>query len=48
MNPSHYPKPWLSTEAQLDQLIQRGMIVTDRAKALDSLDRIGYYRLSGY
>lgn len=48
MNPSHYPKPWLSTEAQLDQLIQRGMVVTDRARALDYLERIGYYRLSGY
>ncbi len=48
MNPTPYHKPWLSTEAQLDQLIQRGMIVTDRAKALDYLDHIGYYRLSGY
>jgi hypothetical protein len=43
-----YDKPWKSYQDQLDQLIQRGMIVTDRAKALHYLERIGYYRLSGY
>ncbi|ODU49879.1 MAG: abortive phage resistance protein [Thiobacillus sp. SCN 63-374] len=43
-----YPKPWKSYEEQLDQLIGRGMQVTDRALALDYLERIGYYRLSGY
>lgn len=43
-----YDKPWKSYEDQLDQLIQRGLIVTDRAKALHYLERIGYYRLSGY
>lgn len=43
-----YDKPWKSYEDQLDQLIQRGMIVTDRARALHYLERIGYYRLSGY
>ena len=43
-----YDKPWKSYEAQLNQLIQRGLVVTDTAKALHYLDRIGYYRLSGY
>jgi abortive infection bacteriophage resistance protein len=43
-----YPKPWRSYSDQLDQLIDRGMAVTDRARALDYLERIGYYRLSGY
>lgn len=43
-----YGKPWKSYEAQLDQLIERGMRVTDREKALECLRRIGYYRLSGY
>ena len=43
-----YPKLWKSYAQQLDQLIDRGMAVTDRARALDYLKRIGYYRLSGY
>lgn len=43
-----YPKPWKSYDEQLAQLMVRGMQVTDRAKALDCLERIGYYRLSGY
>lgn len=43
-----YSKPWLSYADQLDQLIGRGIVVTDRARALDCLERIGYYRLSGY
>lgn len=43
-----YPKPWRSYADQLDQLIGRGMVVTDRTTALDYLERIGYYRLSGY
>lgn len=43
-----YDKPWKSYQDQLDQLIQRGMTVTDQAKALHYLERIGYYRLSGY
>ncbi|MGB0722299.1 MAG: Abi family protein [Gammaproteobacteria bacterium] len=43
-----YAKPWMSYEDQLDQLIERGLKVTDRAKALEYLERIGYYRLSGY
>lgn len=43
-----YPKPWTSYAEQLDQLIERGMRVEERARALDYLERIGYYRLSGY
>lgn len=43
-----YPKPWKSYEEQLDQLVVRGMQITDRERALDYLERIGYYRLSGY
>jgi abortive infection bacteriophage resistance protein len=43
-----YDKPWKSYQEQLDQLIQRGMTVTDTGKALHYLERIGYYRLSGY
>lgn len=43
-----YTKPWQSYEEQLDLLISRGLAVTDRAKALECLQRIGYYRLSGY
>jgi abortive infection bacteriophage resistance protein len=43
-----YPKYWKSYEEQLDLLIARGMELTDRQRALDALERIGYYRLSGY
>jgi abortive infection bacteriophage resistance protein len=43
-----YPKPWKSYSDQLGQLIDRGMAVTDWVLALDYLERIGYYRLSGY
>jgi len=38
----------LSYEQQLRKLVDRGMLVTDRERALDHLERIGYYRLSGY
>lgn len=44
----HYNKPWLSYAEQLDVLKSRGLAVTDDQKALDYLQRIGYYRLSGY
>ena len=43
-----YCKPWKSYEEQLNLLITRGLAVTDRPKALEYLQRIGYYRLSGY
>lgn len=43
-----YDKPWNSYQEQLDKLRERGLAITDDAKALDYLARIGYYRLSGY
>ncbi|MFN3882774.1 MAG: Abi family protein [Nitrincola lacisaponensis] len=43
-----YNKPWLSYAEQLNILKSRGLIVTDDSKALEYLQRIGYYRLSGY
>lgn len=43
-----YPKPWRSYSEQINQLEARGMVVGNRALALDYLERIGYYRLSGY
>lgn len=43
-----YSKEWLSYNDQLQQLIGRGLSVTDENKALEYLERIGYYRLSGY
>lgn len=43
-----YFKPWTSYAEQIDTLIARGLHVADRAQALDYLERIGYYRLSGY
>ena len=43
-----YEKPWLSYEEQLVKLELRGLLVTDKVKAISHLERIGYYRLSGY
>jgi len=43
-----YSKPWKSHAEQIDILIARGLRVDDRSLALDYLERIGYYRLSGY
>ncbi|MGF1548710.1 MAG: Abi family protein [Thiotrichales bacterium] len=43
-----YSKPWKSHEAQLELLTSRGLVVTERSKALEYLHRIGYYWLSGY
>lgn len=43
-----YQKPWLSYQEQLQQLKNRGLAVTDEPKALEYLERIGYFRLSGY
>ena len=43
-----YTKCWKSHEEQLELLESRGMAVADRQNALDYLERIGYYRLSGY
>jgi abortive infection bacteriophage resistance protein len=41
-------KPWCSFSDQLQQLQARGLQVDDSAAALDYLERLGYYRLSGY
>ena len=43
-----YPKPFKDIPALLQILQQRGMAISDAAKAARCLDRIGYYRLSGY
>lgn len=43
-----YKKPWKSHAEQLQELIERGLVVSDRERALNYLERIGYYRLSGY
>lgn len=41
-------KPWKSFVEQLEILKHRGLLVDNKEAALDYLDRIGYYRLSGY
>lgn len=41
-------KPWRSFAQQLDVLQARGLLVEDRVAAIDYLERLGYYRLSGY
>ena len=43
-----YTKQHLDIRAQLQLLQQRGMIISDIRKAEACLERIGYYRLSGY
>ncbi len=43
-----YTKPPLSHAQQLDQLLQRGMVCTDRAQALHYLGHLNYYRLGAY
>ncbi|WP_261311854.1 Abi family protein [Stenotrophomonas sp. DR822] len=45
---THYRKPPLSIQAQLDQLQQRGLAIGDAANANRYLQRVGYYRLMGY
>lgn len=43
-----FTKPALSVEQQLDLLIRRGMVVADRATAIQHLQHISYYRLRAY
>jgi abortive infection bacteriophage resistance protein len=43
-----YTKPFLSYPEQLSLLKLRGMMFPDEEKALHLLEKIGYYRLSGY
>nr|WP_299244166.1 Abi family protein [uncultured Halomonas sp.] len=42
------PKQWKSFDEQLAILMERGLQVDDREAARSYLERIGYYRLSGY
>jgi len=48
MPPIPYTKPYLDVSNQLRLLQGRGMLVTDEPRARQYLERIGYYRLSGY
>jgi abortive infection bacteriophage resistance protein len=41
-------KPWRALSDQLALLQERGLAVDNHAAALDYLERLGYYRLSGY
>jgi abortive infection bacteriophage resistance protein len=41
-------KPWVSYNDQLKILKDRGMLVDNELAALSYLERVGYYRLSGY
>ncbi|UBH05000.1 abi family protein [Leucobacter sp. Psy1] len=43
-----YTKEWLPLEGQVDRLIARGLEVEDHARAIATLEAIGYYRLTGY
>ena len=43
-----YNKPALSLQQQIQQLKARGLKVADDSKAIALLERISYYRLSGY
>ena len=42
------PKTWLSLDKQLELLASRNVTISDSDKAKECLERIGYYRLSGY
>ena len=42
------PKPWKSLDDQLALLKQRGMLTDNQEAAKSYLERLGYYRLSGY
>jgi abortive infection bacteriophage resistance protein len=46
--PHIYTKPYKSVADQIALLESRGMGITDKAAASACLQRIGYYRLSGY
>lgn len=43
-----YSKPSLTFAQQLQQLLDRGMIIDDHQKALHVLENVSYYRISGY
>ena len=43
-----YSKPYLPVADQLALIQTRGMVISDVPRATEMLNRIGYYRLSGY
>jgi abortive infection bacteriophage resistance protein len=43
-----FAKPFLPVAEQIELLRSRGMAITDEPRATAALERIGYYRLSGY
>lgn len=43
-----YNKPFLTPTQQIEVLISRGLLITNKEKAIRWLRRIGYYRLTGY
>lgn len=43
-----YIKPFLSLNDQVALLLRRGMTISDTPRAMGYLERLGYYRLSGY
>ncbi|PHS13770.1 MAG: hypothetical protein COA78_06685 [Blastopirellula sp.] len=43
-----FSKPWLSYDAQITLLQNRGLIIDDKAKAWKFISHINYYRFSGY
>jgi len=43
-----YQKQALTIYEQVDRLIKRGLVVKDRSEAAALLEKIGYYRFSGY
>ena len=47
-NRPSYQKPWLSYPDQVQQLVDQGLTVPDRAAAEAFLAHINYYRFSGY
>lgn len=48
MSKRKYCKTPLSFEEQLSKLEKRGLVITDRVKAISYLQEISYYRLSAY
>jgi len=47
-NAEVYSKPYQDVPSQLALLQEKGIYVSDTAAAIACLERIGYYRLSGY
>ena len=45
---AEYMKPWLSVEAQIARLADRGVEIPDAASCEQILRAVGYYRLTGY